>query len=275
MGALHQGHLDLVEAAGRFGDQVIVTIFVNPLQFGPNEDLARYPRCLDADLAALADSGADLVYAPSVGDMYPDGAGSVGAGAVQVASGRLGQVFEGAVRPGHFDGVLTVVLKLAHRTQAQVAVFGQKDAQQLALVRQMNDDLDLALQIVAVPTRREPDGLALSSRNRYLTTAQRRLALALPNALEAGAAAAANGSSAAAVRAVARESLAAVSSMTGTDYLELVDPKTFEPLAGDGVGSGLLIAAFKVGSTRLIDNREVVIDPPQRAADRCAQNQAV
>ncbi|MDR0626165.1 MAG: pantoate--beta-alanine ligase, partial [Bifidobacteriaceae bacterium] len=185
MGALHAGHLDLVRAAidrrRQSGGQVIVTVFVNPLQFGPAEDFDRYPRTLAADLAALAGLGVDMVYAPSAADMYPAGEPQV-----VIDPGPLGSVFEGAIRPGHFRGVATVVHKLATRTGASAAFFGRKDAQQLAVVRQMVADLDLGWEVIAVPTRREADGLAMSSRNRYLSAAGREAALALPRALAAG-----------------------------------------------------------------------------------------
>ncbi|MDR1117891.1 MAG: pantoate--beta-alanine ligase, partial [Bifidobacteriaceae bacterium] len=202
MGALHQGHLDLVEAARAEGGQVIVTVFVNPLQFGPGEDFDRYPRSLDRDRAALAGRGVDLVYAPSPRDMYP-----AGPPPTTVQPGPLGDRLEGAIRPGHFAGVLTVVLKLFNRTGATAAVFGEKDAQQLAAVRQMLRDLDLGVKLVAVPTRREPDGLALSSRNAYLNPEERTRALALPRAIAAGERAATGGAGAAAVCQAARAAL--------------------------------------------------------------------
>ncbi|MDR0366733.1 MAG: pantoate--beta-alanine ligase [Bifidobacteriaceae bacterium] len=254
MGALHQGHLDLVEAGRRLGGQLVVTIFVNPLQFGAGEDYEVYPRTLAADLDALTGRGVDLVYAPSAGDMYP-----AGEPLVRLQAGPIGHRFEGAARPGHFDGMLTVVAKLALRTRAKWAVFGQKDAQQLALIRQMNQDLDLGLELVAVPTRREADGLALSSRNRYLTAAERTVALELPQALMAGKAAAEAGATAGEVRRLARQRLAQTSSLELPDYLELVDSVTFEPLPEDHRGPGLLIGALRVGQTRLIDNQAVIL----------------
>ncbi|MDR2113841.1 MAG: pantoate--beta-alanine ligase, partial [Bifidobacteriaceae bacterium] len=245
---------DLVEAARAQGGQVIVTIFVNPLQFGAGEDFDAYPRCLEADLAQLEERGVDLVYAPSVQDMYPQGAPQI-----QLHPGPLGEVFEGAVRPGHFRGVLTVVTKLARRTRAQVAVFGQKDAQQLALVRQLNRDLDLGLKIIAVPTRREADGLALSSRNAYLTAAQRQAALALPQAITAGQQAAREGAGSAQIVQAARHHLAPGRPLEFPDYLELVDPHTFQVVPEPFHGPALLIGAFKVGPTRLIDNAPVTV----------------
>ncbi|GGX98249.1 pantoate--beta-alanine ligase [Streptomyces minutiscleroticus] len=184
MGALHEGHATLVrtarELAGSDGE-VVVTVFVNPLQFGANEDLDRYPRTLDADVKIAEEAGADAVFAPSVEEVYPGGQPQV-----RIGAGPMGERLEGASRPGHFDGMLTVVAKLLHLTRPDVALFGQKDAQQLALVRRMVRDLNFGVEIVGVPTVREPDGLALSSRNRYLSADERRTALALSRALFAG-----------------------------------------------------------------------------------------
>jgi pantoate--beta-alanine ligase len=259
MGALHQGHLDLVARAQQWraavGGQVVVTVFVNPLQFGPEEDFEAYPRTLEADVAALAGRGVDVVYAPSVVDLYP-----AGPPLVRLNPGPVGEVFEGAIRPGHFAGVLTVVHKLLGRTQPTVALFGQKDAQQLALVRQMVADLDLAVRIVAVPIRREADGLALSSRNRYLSAPQRTAALALPRAVAAGAAAAAAGAGVTTVRQAAWDALGNASSDGfETDYLEVVDPSDFTVLGQAWRGPALLIGAIRVGTTRLIDNAPLTI----------------
>ena len=187
MGALHGGHAALVRRARAENDVVAVSIFVNPLQFGDPADLEHYPRTLDADLDLLAAAGADVVFAPDVQEMYP---GYPDAPIVTVSAGRMGEVLEGASRPGHFDGVLTVVLKLLHLTRPDVAVFGSKDAQQLMAVRRMVRDLCLGIEVVGVETVREPDGLALSSRNRYLTPFDREVALVLQKALTAGAAAA-------------------------------------------------------------------------------------
>lgn len=184
MGALHDGHATLVrtarDLAGPTG-QVVVTVFVNPLQFGANEDLDRYPRTLDADLAIARAAGADAVFAPAVDEVYPGGDPQV-----RISAGPMGGRLEGATRPGHFDGMLTVVAKLLHLTRPDLALFGQKDAQQLALIRRMVTDLNFAVDVVGVPTVREEDGLALSSRNRYLAPAERRTALALSRALFAG-----------------------------------------------------------------------------------------
>ncbi|MFE3861656.1 pantoate--beta-alanine ligase [Streptomyces goshikiensis] len=184
MGALHEGHASLVRAARELAGpegQVVVTVFVNPLQFGANEDLDRYPRTLDADLRLAAAAGADAVFAPSVDEVYPGGDPQV-----RLAAGPMGGLLEGATRPGHFDGMLTVVAKLLHLTAPDLALFGQKDAQQLALIRRMVTDLNFPVEVVGVPTVREEDGLALSSRNRYLSAAERRTALALSRALFAG-----------------------------------------------------------------------------------------
>jgi pantoate--beta-alanine ligase len=256
MGALHDGHLDLVRAAQAEGGQVVVTIFVNPLQFGPDEDFDRYPRTLDRDLAALSRVGVDLVYVPGVPDMYPDGPP-----AATVDPGPLGDRFEGGVRPGHFGGVLTVVLKLLNRTRATAAVFGEKDAQQLAAVRRMNQDLDLGVRIIAVPTRREPDGLALSSRNAYLSAAERARATALPRALADGRQAADTGSSPAEIRGVAAAAIGRDLEFTRGEYLDLVDPSTFEPVPDSWTGPALLIGAFDAGAARLIDNLSVTVRP--------------
>ncbi|MFJ3833448.1 pantoate--beta-alanine ligase [Streptomyces sp. NPDC090046] len=184
MGALHEGHATLIrtarEQAGPEG-QVVVTVFVNPLQFGAGEDLDRYPRTLDADLAIAEEAGADALFAPAVDEVYPGGDPQV-----RITAGPMGGRLEGATRPGHFDGMLTVVAKLLHLTRPDLALFGQKDAQQLALIRRMVTDLNFPVEVVGVPTVREEDGLALSSRNRYLSAAERHTALALSRALFAG-----------------------------------------------------------------------------------------
>ncbi|GAB2970529.1 hypothetical protein GCM10027212_06490 [Actinotalea caeni] len=255
MGALHDGHLALVRRAAQLADEVVVTIFVNPLQFGPQEDLDRYPRTLQADLERLTSTGVvDLVFAPAADEVYPEGEPRV-----RVQAGPMGQVLEGVVRPGHFDGVLTVVLKLLHLTRPDVAVFGQKDAQQLALIRRMVADLDLDVEIVAVPTVREPDGLALSSRNAYLAPHEREAALVLSRALQAGSAAAADGPDA--VLAAAQRVLDGADPVVVPDYLVLVDPTTLEPAPADQPTRATMLAvAARVGATRLIDN--AVIDYP-------------
>lgn len=248
MGALHEGHLALVRAAREAADAVLVTVFVNPLQFAAGEDLERYPRTLDADVALLAAEGVDLVLAPTRDEVYPLRQ------EVQVSAGRLGAVFEGASRPGHFDGVLTVVLKLMHLTRPDVAVFGEKDAQQLALVRRMVDDLALDVRVLGVPTVRDRDGLALSSRNRYLDPGERSSALALSKALRAGAAAAAGGRQA--VLAAASAELARAEHVR-LDYLALVGEPGLEPDPEEGPAR--LLVAARVGTTRLIDNQSLCL----------------
>jgi pantoate--beta-alanine ligase len=251
MGALHEGHRSLVVRARGLADTVVVSIFVNPLQFGPGDDLARYPRTLDDDLAMCEQEGVAVVFTPAADVVYPDGEPLV-----RVDAGPLGSVLEGAVRPGHFDGVLTVVLKLFGLVRPDVAVFGEKDAQQLALLRLMVRDLDVPVRVEAAPTVREPDGLALSSRNRYLSPEQRRSALALSRALRDGAAAAGHGP--AAVLAAAMAVLAAEPG-ADVDYVELVDPASFQPVPARARGPALLVVAARIGSTRLIDNTGVLL----------------
>ncbi|HEX6076115.1 MAG TPA: pantoate--beta-alanine ligase [Micromonosporaceae bacterium] len=248
MGALHDGHTALLRAARSGADQVICTIFVNPLQFGPNEDFDRYPRSFDADLAVCAGHGVDLVFAPTREVVYPDGDPLV-----RLNPGRLGEVLEGASRPGFFHGVLTVVLKLLHLTRPDAAYFGEKDYQQLTLVRRMVRDLDVPTEIVGVPTVREPDGLALSSRNSYLAVEQRSAALALSRALFAGQTAASRGAEQA--LAAARSVLAAEPGID-LDYIELTGPHLGPaPTAG----RARLLVAARVGTTRLIDNVALVL----------------
>jgi pantoate--beta-alanine ligase len=243
MGALHEGHRTLVRAAREAAGSVVVSVFVNPTQFGPGEDFERYPRTWDDDLAALAEEGADLVFHPQVEDVYPPGA--VG---VTVDPGPLGSVLEGAVRPGHFAGVLTVVAKLFGLVRPDLALFGEKDYQQLTLIRAMARELALGVEVVGVPTVREDDGLALSSRNRYLDERQRAAALTISAALRAGAAAGPQG--AGAVLAAAGAALDAEPALV-RDYLELTDPDLGPvPVAGP---ARLLVAA-RAGTTRLLDN---------------------
>ncbi|MDO0926436.1 pantoate--beta-alanine ligase [Streptomyces sp. TG1A-8] len=295
MGALHEGHATLIRAAREIAGvdgEVVVTVFVNPLQFGAGEDLDRYPRTLEADLEIAARAGADAVFAPSVDEVYPGGEPQV-----RLSAGPMGGRLEGASRPGHFDGMLTVVAKLLHLTRPDAALYGQKDAQQLALIRRMVRDLNFGVEIVAVPTVREEDGLALSSRNRYLSPAERRTALALSRALFAGAdrlaaqealrararevpstharaeALSALGESRAAadahavataapggpatVRAAALQVLeeaARLDPPLELDYLALVDPSDFTEVGDDFTGEAVLAVAARVGSTRLIDN---------------------
>ncbi|GAA1787653.1 pantoate--beta-alanine ligase [Agromyces lapidis] len=249
MGALHDGHFALVRRARELADVVVVSIFVNPLQFGPAEDLDRYPRTLDADVDALATLGVELVFAPSAAEMYPDGPSST-----RVVAGAVGGLYEGASRPGHFDGMLTVVAKLFNIVAPEFAVFGQKDAQQVFLVRRMVRDLDLPLAIEVVPTVREHDGLALSSRNRFLGDAERTTALALSEALGAAAESADEGPA----EALA-EAAAAFGDHDGAelDYFVIVDPETLLPVAGDATGPALALVAARIGATRLIDNRVI------------------
>jgi pantoate--beta-alanine ligase len=295
MGALHEGHATLIRTArGIAGPdgEVVVTVFVNPLQFGAGEDLDRYPRTLEADLKLAEQAGADVVFAPSVDEVYPGGEPQV-----RISAGPMGERREGAFRPGHFDGMLTVVAKLLHLTAPHVALYGQKDAQQLALIRRMVRDLNFPVEIVAVPTVREEDGLALSSRNRYRAPQERRPALARSRALFAGrdrhvaqealrararevpstharaealsalgeARAAADAEAVAkaapsgpkAVLAAARHVLdeaARLDPPLRLDYLALVDPSDFTDVPDDFTGEAVLAVAARVGTTRLIDN---------------------
>lgn len=251
MGALHEGHATLMRRARESADHVVATIFLNPLQFGPKEDLAKYPRTFDADLELCTREGVDLVFAPGPGVVYQDGDPGV-----RVSAGRLGEVLEGHSRPGHFDGVLTVVAKLLHLVRPHRALFGQKDAQQLLLIRRMARDLDFRCEIVAVSTVREPDGLAMSSRNTYLNALDREVALTLPRALQAGLAAAIEGPSA--VRRAAREVLVR-EPLCIVDYLVLVHPETLENVPEWYRGEALLAVAARVGTTRLIDNMPVLV----------------
>ncbi|WP_405778269.1 pantoate--beta-alanine ligase [Streptomyces sp. NBC_00859] len=261
MGALHEGHATLIRAAReRVGEtgQVVVTVFVNPLQFGAGEDLDRYPRTLEADLAVAELAGADAVFAPAADEVYPGGEPQV-----RIAAGPMGERFEGAARPGHFDGMLTVVAKLLHLTRPGLALFGQKDAQQLALVRRMARDLNFPVEIVGVPTVREPDGLAMSSRNRFLSPGDRTTALALSRALFAGRDALTGSTSAtpAGVRAAARAVIEGTA--LSLDYLSLIDPSDFTEAADDHRGEAVLAVAARVGATRLIDNIPLTFGEPQ------------
>ena len=245
MGALHAGHMALVAAAQASGAATVVSIFVNPKQFGPNEDLARYPRPAEADTALLSAQGCDLLWMPGVATMYPDGF------ATNVAVSGVSDGLDGAARPGHFDGVATVVTKLFNQVRPARAYFGEKDFQQLAVIRRMVADLDLPLEIVGVPTVREADGLALSSRNAYLSADERARAVALPRALETAKRAIEEGG--ADWRAEAEATLADAGFVT--DYVALVDAGTLsDPVAGR---ERRLLAAARIGTTRLIDNLAV------------------
>jgi pantoate--beta-alanine ligase len=248
MGALHEGHLSLVRVARDETDIVVMSIFVNPLQFGPNDDLASYPRDEQRDLRLAEGAGVDVVFLPSVEEMYPEGRSTT------VGVGRLGTIVEGADRPGHFDGVAIVVATLFNLAQPDVAVFGQKDAQQVAVIQKMAKDLSYAVEIVVAPTIREPNGLALSSRNAYLSKEERQKATALYRALQAGA------------ETLAEEGFDAaeknmwellVAEGLEPSYARAVDPETFGP---PGSSSQVLLAiAAPIGTTRLIDNMLVDI----------------
>jgi pantoate--beta-alanine ligase len=247
MGALHDGHAELIRYAGTLADAVAVSLFVNPLQFGPAEDLDRYPRTLERDLELLDRLGVGPVFAPGATEMYPDGRP-----AVTVDPGPLGGVLEGASRPGHFAGVLTVVTKLLGLVRPDVAVFGEKDYQQLALIRRTVADLELGVRIVGAPTVRDPDGLALSSRNRYLSPEQRQQALALSRALRAGAEEGPSG--AGSVLKAATEELRGID----VDYLAL---RGVDLGPAPAAGPARLLVAARVGTTRLIDNVPLTLGP--------------
>ena len=247
MGALHEGHLSLIRAARGASDVVVVSIFVNPLQFGPHEDFARYPRDEERDLDLAENEKADVVFLPSVEEMYPPGAD------VQVHAGHLGTILEGAVRPDHFDGVCTVVAKLFNIVEPDAAFFGQKDAQQIAVIKKMVEDLSWPTRIEVCPIVREPDGLALSSRNAYLSEADRKRATALYGSLQRGAETVRAGGAAVVAEEAMLEVLAAES--IEVDYARALDPDNFGPWSG---GPALLAVAARVGGTRLIDN---VLEP--------------
>lgn len=253
MGALHEGHRSLLRKAKRVADTVVVSIFVNPLQFAPTEDLDRYPRTLDADLEMCAAEGVALAFVPTREVVYPTEP------IVRVCAGSIAEKLEGASRPGHFDGVLTVVAKLFALTKPDIAVFGRKDAQQLALVRRMVADLDLDVRIVEAPLVRDVDGLALSSRNKYLSPEQRAAALILPSALATAADAARSGATASQVVTIAR-SLIGSADGVDLDYVALVDPDTFDDVRDAPTDrQAVLAVAARVGNTRLIDNVGVTV----------------
>jgi pantoate--beta-alanine ligase len=247
MGYLHEGHLALVDEARRRADSVVLSIFVNPLQFGPREDLARYPRDLPRDRALASGRGVDSIFVPQSADMYPAGS------EVRVIPGAMAERWEGAARPGHFTGVLTVVAKLFHLTQPDVACFGQKDIQQLALIRRMVRDLDWSLEIAMVRTVREPDGLAMSSRNAYLAEADRARAVVLSRALRAAHDAWRGGQTgAAALEARMRDVFGQEPGVT-VEYIAVVDPEALAPVK-TAEGTTVIAVAVRIGSTRLIDN---------------------
>jgi len=246
MGALHAGHMSLIRLGLELADAVVVSIFVNPKQFGPNEDFARYPRMLEADLRKVEEAGAAVAYAPSVEDLYPQGFDS------SVSAGELGRILEGASRPGHFDGVATVVTKLLLRTLPHIAIFGEKDYQQLCVIRRVVADLDIPVEIIGAPTLRAPDGLAMSSRNGYLSSEERQLAPKLYETLtHVGSAISKN------ELPVAKALAAGVAQLTSlgykVDYLELRDEDSLQPIERFKDSARLLVAA-KLGNTRLIDN---------------------
>lgn len=250
MGALHEGHLSLVARARRETDFTVMSIFVNPLQFGPNEDLSRYPRPVDEDERLAEAAGVDLLFRPEVADMYPSGR------SVTVTAGQLGAEWEGASRPGHFDGVLTVVAKLLNIVQPDTAVFGRKDLQQAALVKALVGDLDIPVRIIVAPIVREADGIAMSSRNRYLDADDRKRATVLSRALRTIRDNYARGE-----RSVDRLVQSGVDVLASepsvkVDYVAVIDPATFAAPAAATDDSAAIIAA-RVGTTRLIDNMQL------------------
>jgi pantoate--beta-alanine ligase len=256
MGALHGGHLSLIEAAKKTGAFTVVSIYVNPTQFGPHEDYQKYPRTLDVDCATCAKAGVDVVFSPSDAETYPPG------DQTRVRPGPLADTLCGPFRPGHFEGVCTVVAKLFNIVQPDVAYFGQKDAQQALIIRRMVEDLHLSIRIEVCPIAREADGLALSSRNVRLSPLERRQALCLYRALDTArerlrAGERRIGGIVAAMRAVISEH-----SEISVDYLSIVDPGTLEPIAAPS-GQMLVAGAIRIGGTRLIDN--VMVELPQLA----------
>jgi pantoate--beta-alanine ligase len=270
MGALHAGHVSLIERARAECDVVVVSIFVNPLQFGDPEDIDRYPRTLERDLAVCAEAGADVAFVPSVGEMYPSWPEPP---ATTVSVRGVSDAWEGASRPGHFDGVATVVAKLFSAAGPCRAYFGLKDFQQLAVVRAMTTDLGLPVEVVGCPIVREPDGLALSSRNVRLSDAERVAALALSRALAAGRAAIAGGERAGAVVGRAMRAVAVAEPLVELDYAIAVDAATLEPVDAieDPAAVRLLIAAV-VGPVRLIDNSAALDDADNAPSDPTAHD---
>jgi pantoate--beta-alanine ligase len=254
MGALHAGHLSLVRAARERADVVVATIFVNPTQFAPHEDYSKYPRTLDADLEALSTTGCDLVFVPTAADIFPPGFSTY------VEPLAVAHPLEGVCRPGHFRGVATVVLKLFHLIPADVACFGQKDFQQLLVIRRMAEDLAVPIEIVSCPTVREPDGLALSSRNRYLSLAERQQALALSRALDKAVQLVAAGQRDSGPIIAEMRSVLTAAGINRIDYVALANPETLAELQRIEGPAVALIAAY-VGATRLIDNRLLISEP--------------
>jgi pantoate--beta-alanine ligase len=255
MGNLHAGHFSLVELARAHADRVVASVFVNPTQFGPNEDFARYPRTPQADAAGLAAAGCDLLWLPSVDTMYPHGVDAT----VQVRVPGIGEILEGAHRIGHFDGVATVVARLFNQVQPDVAIFGRKDYQQLAVIRYLGRDLGFPIEILAGDTRREEDGLAMSSRNQYLSVDERLLAPRIHQALLQMQAAAAANTPCLEIEAAARSGLESQAFIV--DYAVVRRPDLTEPAVGEG---GVLVAlvAARLGRTRLIDNISFVVGKP-------------
>jgi len=251
MGALHEGHLELVDRAASLAATVVVSIFVNPLQFGPAEDLDRYPRTPEADLEKLAAHGVQYVFMPSVDELYPQWPI-----ATKITAGAVGTMYEGRSRPGHFDGVLTVVAKLLNIVRPDHVVFGRKDAQQVFLVSRMVRELNLPVRVEVVDTVREDDGLALSSRNRYLDDKERRAARVLSQALEAAASSADRGVDPA---LAAAQSVLMGESLVKLDYLVIVSPTTLLPVDEGYRGKAIVLIAATVGSTRLIDNEPILL----------------
>ena len=247
MGALHEGHLSLLRAAKASCQVVAASIFVNPTQFGPNEDLAKYPRPLERDRELLENGGVDLLFAPSVDEMYPNGAPT------WVTVEDLGDKLDGRSRPGHFRGVTTIVTKLFHAVEPDAAFFGQKDAAQAAIIRRLVRDLDFPVEIVICPIVREPDGLAMSSRNIYLDLRQRKQALVLQRSLMQVKQMAGTGERNAARLSAAAKEIFAAEPAVRLDYLEIVDPDSLDPVNDVSKGALVAVAAF-VGTTRLIDN---------------------
>lgn len=249
MGALHAGHAALMDAARRRAGFVVASIFVNPLQFGPSEDLSRYPRPIERDMAVAESHGVDLLFVPSVEEMY----GAVNGSGIRVSAGPAGALLEGTHRPGHFDGVLTVVAKLFNIVRPDIAVFGQKDIQQFTLVAAMIRELDFPIELIRVPTVREEDGLALSSRNVYLTSAERADAAAIPAALRSiGAAWRSGETDPSVLEGIGRERLAGVAEGR-IDYLSVLDPVSMQPVP-EAVPGSVVATAVRFGTTRLLDN---------------------